>query len=138
MELWFFRFGKHLVASDHEAEEAVKKISQGECVLVDLKRPRNLAHLRKYWSLINLVQENQEKYPNKEHLHIAVKLAAGWYEPWVMLDGTTALVPKSIAFDKMSQDEFNVFYREAVAAIVRLLPQFKADWLLEHVSEYGQ
>lgn len=137
MDLWFYRLGKTLVPADEESEAALQPIAQGEAILVQLKRERNLRFHKKYWALIDLIFRNQEKFPTKNHMHVAVKLAAGWFDPYVMLDGTTVYVPRSIAFSAMDESEFTQFYGEAVEAIIRVLPQFDAQFLLNAVVEFA-
>lgn len=135
--LWFYKLGKHLIAADEESEAAIRGITNGEAFPITIARQRNLKHLRKYWSLIRMVAQEQEKYPNERVLHIQVKIAAGWYEQHVAEDGTPIYVPKSIAFDAMDQTEFEQYYAEAVEAICRLLPQWDAEHLLEAVDAYS-
>lgn len=137
MKLWFFKLGRNLVAADEEAEDAIARIAHGEALLIDIRRPRNLKFHRKYWALIATVFDNQERYPTREHLHVAVKLAAGWFDSMVLEDGRLVYVPRSISFAAMDEDEFTKFYSEAVGAIIRLLPQFNAEFLLEAVSEFA-
>ena len=138
MEVWFYKRLSSLVPADEAAKEAIAHVSQGECVAVKIRRPRNLGHHRKFFSLMQLVFENQDDYPTLDHFLTAVKIAAGWYEDApIEVSGKLVYIPKSISFAKMDQGEFERFYGQAIAAICRLLPQFKAEDLREAVLEYA-
>jgi hypothetical protein len=89
------------------------------------KKDRNPGHHRKFFGLLRMVFENQEKYLSQEALRFAVTIQAGYVEE-IQLDGDRiALKPKSIAWAKMDQTEFDKFYNAALAAIKALLPQFE-------------
>lgn len=100
--------------ADVGGEDALRKIGQGELVMVEVKRPRNVRHHRKYWALVTLVWENidTDRYPTAEDLHAAIKIAAGLRTPIQLPDGTMGYIPGSIAFHKMSQDDFSAFFEK--------------------------
>lgn len=138
MELYFYKRLSSLVPADDAAKEAIAHLAQGECIAVSFRRPRNIGHHRKFFSLLQLVFENQELYPTLEHLLTAVKIAAGWYEDApITVSGMLVYIPRSISFARMDQTAFEKFYGEAIAAICHLLPQFKAEDLREAVLEYA-
>lgn len=110
-----FLVSKHLNSLrpvDEGGEDALRKIGQGELVMVEVKRPRNLKHHRLYWALVSLVWQNMDgdRYPTAEDLHSAIKIAAGLRTMIQLPDGTVGFIPGSIAFHKMSQDDFAAFY----------------------------
>lgn len=94
-----------------------KKLKIGEVYEATIKRPRNLHFHRKYFSLINLAWEYQLER-STEHFHNnvdvfrkTVELAAGWCEPVYSIERREWVeIPKSIAFDKMDNDEFTNLY----------------------------
>lgn len=97
---------------DEAGELLLSKIKNNDLVQVEVKRPRNVQHHRLYWALVSKVWENldQERYPTPDDLSAAVKIAAGIRTRIVLPDGTQGFIPGSIAFHKMSQDEFSAFY----------------------------
>lgn len=138
MESLFFKRLSSLVPADDAAKEAIASLAQGECIAVKIRRPRNIGHHRKFFSLMQLVFENQELYPTLDHFLTAVKVAAGWYEDApITVSGKLVYIPKSISFARMDQGEFERFYGQAIAAICRLLPQFKAEDLRDAVLEFA-
>lgn len=97
---------------DVGGEDALRKIGQGELVTIEIKRPRNARFHRKYWALVTLVWENSDtdRYPSAEDLHSAIKIAAGLRTRIELPDGTVGFIPGSIAFHKMTQDDFSAFF----------------------------
>lgn len=101
---------------DDDFEEK-KKLRIGQTYKAKVTVPRNLQFHRKYWSMIScawdlLTEKQREFFGNKESFRKTLQVAAGHCDrvfhlrlrEWVE-------VPKSIAFDKMSGDEFEELYR---------------------------
>lgn len=106
---------KHLGSlrpADEGGEEALRKIGHGECIMVEVKRPRNVRMHRMFWALMTIVWEqmDHERYPTAEDLVAAVKISAGLRTRIVLPGGEIGFIPGSIAFHKMSQGEFERFY----------------------------
>ncbi len=103
---------------DDRAQDFLRKIKPGKVVEVEIKRARNPGHHRKYWALINLVWTNQDRYPTKEALHYALKIAVGHVE-WVPYpDGQSFPMPKKTNFGAMDQDQFEEFYSQCIDKIM--------------------
>lgn len=135
--LLFFRkdFGR-LVPADDAASAALTKIKHGSDVQVEIKRPRNIRHHRKFFALMQLVYQNQEKYDTIEHLVAALKAAVGHCDFLPGRDGGLIAVPKSIAFAKMDQVSFDAFYDRCIDVIARhFLPGVDSDELRAEVEE---
>lgn len=122
---------------DEGGEDALRKIGQGELVMVEIKRPRNAKHHRLYWALITLVWQNMDggRYPTAEDLHAAVKIAAGLRTTIVLPDGSVGYIPGSIAFHKMDQSEFDGFYERVCDLIAKhFMPGVTSEELKREVS----
>lgn len=135
--LFFRKDFARLVPADDAAEAALSKIAFGADVQVEIKQPRNIKHHRKFWALANLVAENQEHYETAEQVVAALKAATGHCDWFPMKDGEHMVaIPKSIAFHKMDQIEFNQFYDRCIAVIARhFLPGVQGDALRSEVEE---
>lgn len=94
---------------DSAGEEELQHLKGGP-VMVEIKQPRNANHHRLYWALINIVWQNQERYPTTYALHSAIKIAAGIRTEIELPNGIKGYIPGSIAFHKMNQMEFSKFY----------------------------
>lgn len=129
------RLGK-LAPVDEAGEAALRGLSAGEIVSVEIKRPRNVQMHRLYWALVTLVWQNQERYPTPEDLHSALKVAAGLRTQVTLPDGTVGFIPGSIAFHKMDQAEFSAFYSRVCDLMAKyFLPGVTSEELRAEVSQ---
>ena len=129
---------KHLTSlrpSDSAGEEMLRNIKHGELVSIEVRRPRNVYHHRKFFALLNIVFENQEKYQTVEQLLTMFKIATGHCETMETPKGTI-YIPKSIAFHKMDQDEFSLFWDKCIKLVVtRILPGITKEDLERELLE---
>lgn len=124
METWFVKTPVSLRPVDDLSSEAMRAYGDGEIIRVKLMRDRNPRHHRLFFALLQLVYKNQEKYLSLEALKFAVTIQAGWVDEIKLAGDKVTLKPKSIAWGKMDQNEFNDYYAAALRAIPELLPQF--------------
>lgn len=108
---------------DPASAEALERIPANQDVRVEITRPRNLKHHRKFFALLNAIFPHQTVYPTHKSFRAAMTVALGFGETYKLGDGRTIIIPGSIAFDKMDQAEFEQFYDRAIELIVtRILP----------------
>ncbi|MFM9424361.1 hypothetical protein RCH10_000789 [Variovorax sp. GrIS 2.14] len=121
---------------DHEAylkfKRRLAKSKPGACVRFEWSSPRHVDHHQKFGALLSFLSNNHAVYDTTEKALVALKLAAGFFEPHV--DPATLeviKVPTSIAFESMGQDDFERFYNAAIDALLAvILPRFeKAEML---------
>jgi hypothetical protein len=108
------------IPKSNAAREFHARTKLGQTVELKGRRPRNPAHHRKLFALLNILVDNTDHFANTEDALLAVKAATGLGR-WVKVEGATRelFYPDSIAFDAMPQDEFAEFYEKAVAAVRR-------------------
>lgn len=102
--------------------------------------PRNGAHHRKFFALLQLIAENSETYNTTEKALVGVKLAAGLFDLMAHpVTGEIIQVPRSVSFEAMGQENFEAFYTNAIDAVLQhILPHLdreKADRLLDMIVE---
>ena len=102
--------------------------------------PRNGAHHRKFFALLQLIAENSETYNTTEKALVGVKLAAGLFDLMAHpVTGEIIQVPRSVSFEAMGQEDFEAFYTNAIDAVLQhILPHLdreKADRLLDMIVE---
>ena len=138
-------FQKHLGTlrpAEPAAEEVLARIKHDDIVRVEIKKPRNLLHHRKFWALMNLVFENQDHYRSADEVCTAFKFATGHYdEQRYVIKGETYLhrVPRSISFAKMSQDEFANFYERAIQFLItEVIPGLDRADLERELMEFAR
>ena len=123
---------------DETGEAVLRKIGRTEIVRVEIRRPRNVAFHRKYWALVTIVWSNvdQTNYPTPDDLHAALKIAAGIRARISLPDGTVGFIPGSIAFHRMSEDDFSAFF-DGVCNLVAayFLPGVDCEALRAEVEE---
>lgn len=132
----FRKQGDTLRAVDERSVQGIGKIKNGDLVTVEVKRPRNPNHHRLYWALVSKVWENVDEriYPTPETLHAAIKVATGHRTPFVLPDGTQGFIPDSIAFHKMDQTQFDVFFDRVVSLVCEyFIPGLEEDDLKREV-----
>lgn len=116
------------------------KEKSGQWLRIEFSTPRNIKHHRLLFALLTLIAENSEVYDTTEKALYAVKLCSGYVDP--MADprtGEVIPVPRSIAFDRMDQEEFEQFYAAALDAVCRhivpWLDEADRDQLLAEIVE---
>lgn len=123
--------------ADEAGTDALRKVANGELVSIEIKRPRNIKHHRMFWALMSIVWDNMdhERYPTVEDLTSAVKISAGLRTRIELPGGEIGFIPGSIAFHKMSQDDFSAFYDRVCDLICKhFLPGVENDALKEEVE----
>jgi len=118
----------------------LETMKPGKWLRFEWSSPRNGAHHRKMFALLQLVAENSEIYDTPEKALVAVKLAAGFYDP-VVDPRTGEIVPHvhSISYEKMGQEDFERFYAAALDGVLQvILPTMDratADRLMDMIVE---
>ena len=105
-----------------EAEKLFRSMKIGDVVMVEIRRPRNPMQHRLYWQLCRTVAMNHDTLQNEEQVHQVIKILTG-HTDIVRVGDQLIQVPRSIAFDKMDQKEFDQFFERAKDVVVsELLP----------------
>ncbi len=130
--------------TDHEIWSKLKRkletMKPGTWLRMEWSSPRNGPHHRKFMALLQLVSENSETYDTTAKALIAVKLAAGYFDPAIdPRTGEIVPIPQSISYDAMPQEDFEVFYSAALDGVLQvILPTMTretADNLLDMIIE---
>jgi len=114
--IYVMRRGDALYPEMQADAEMIRKMRPGERIRVDLRTGRSPAKLRLYWSFLAKVIDATGAAPSAEALHELVKLETGFTTP-IKVKGYTVLVPRSIAFGSMSEQEFDLFLTNSFAFI---------------------
>jgi hypothetical protein len=136
LDLLLVREGQKLAAADPMSLEGIESIRHKETVTAAIRRSRNPAHHRKYWALVGAVFPHQQYYTTQKELSNALKVATSYFETGRTIEGIPYMIPKSISWASMPQDEFEQFYDKAVEVILtRILPAVNRDDLLDQVNQ---
>lgn len=117
---------------DYEKKRTLKRGMVVECVV---KEHRNYQFLKLYFSLINLsweyLNEQQREFfhDSVEAFRKTVEVAAGHFEPvYNVTRKEWVEVPKSIAFDKLTEADFHELYEKVKDVIFRtFIPNVNRD-----------
>lgn len=138
-----------------EDDEKARQISSDEVVVGKTVKKRNVGHHRKFFGLLKIVLENmredweyevEDEKGNKQVITIKtidqllfhIKLQLRHFEQSVSMGGKIIFTPKSIAFDKMPQNEFEEFYDKAIDVCVRyFIDCEKEDLKKEVILNFG-
>lgn len=127
--------GSFKLAYDSDYDKA-KQIPLNEPFKVVYTKQRNAKFHRKFFALINLCYQNQERFNNIEHLRKELIICAGHYELIFDLEsGTQKKEALSISFSKMDETEFNKLYSDVLNVICDKF-LFDKNEVLENVQQY--
>ena len=116
--------------------EAIERFPGQKVLKVRVSQPRSLPQHRLYFGLLDKVAENLDQDVTGDDLHEWVKLKLGYVTPIRLRTGEIVEVPKSIAFDKMPQDEFQRFFNDAKTLVIEgFLPRINRAALDREVRE---
>jgi hypothetical protein len=137
--------GLHGATPDDQAAYAkfrrkLETMQPGKWLRLEWSAPRNGPHHRKFMALLSLVAENSETYNTTAKALVAVKLAAGYFDPHIdPKTGEIIPVVHSISYDAMDQDTFEAFYSAALDGVLQvILPQMDratAEKLMDMIVE---
>jgi hypothetical protein len=118
----------------------IETMKPGKWLRFEFSSPRNGRHHRKLMALLQLVAENSETYNTVEKALVAVKLVTGHFD--LMADpktGEIVQVPKSVSYEAMGQEDFDVFYSAAIDGVLQhILPtmdEATANRLMDMIVE---
>lgn len=117
----------------------------GETYQVEVKRPRNVDFLRKYWALIHCAWEYQTGAVQKacfadsvDVFRHTILLNTGFCDRVYSYTRQEYVdIPKSISFAKMSEEEFEQVYSKTLDFIIQnLLPPMTEDEFKQNIEDF--
>jgi hypothetical protein len=143
MKIYLRNTAHGLIPLYDEDYDEKKKLEIGRDYQAEIKPARKLSFHNKYFSLINcawnlLTQRARDFFGTKEKFRKSLLIAAGHCEPiynhklksWVD-------IPKSLAFDKMKEDEFEDVYRDCRDVLLKVfLRHITPEQFDEHLINY--
>ena len=125
-----------LQPADDAAVKFVGRLKLYELVAVEATQPRNLAHHRKFWKLMEIVAHNQQHYKSAEEVCVGLKVGVGHADFLQTKHGLVG-IPRSINFASMDQTEFDAFYSKAVEYLTtEVIPGLNKDVLRAEVEGF--
>lgn len=137
MELYLVKQfnGTFKPANDSDYEKT-KKYKVNDIIKFEATKPRNIKFHKKFFSLINMVFQNQEVYTDINNLRKELTKACGYYTEYINHKGITVYEAKSISFAKMDEFEFETLYNKFLDKVVEIFKWDKTD-ILDSINEYS-
>ena len=116
-------------ASAYDAEELQRHPSGTEFDLV-ARTKRSNRQQGTYWKALTRAVKATGRWPNREALHIALKVSLGRVEPvYDMAGKVVGMRPDSTAFDAMTHREFCEYMDEAMRVLSEAIGYDALAWL---------
>lgn len=137
MDIFLTKTLNGLAPADEEAKTALRRWKVGETLKCGVKKPRDYVNHKRYFGLLNLTFENQERYTSFEHFRKAVQIAAGHVDEVISLDGEIVFIPKSIAYDSLDEMEFSKVMGETMKVCAKILGDLELHELEQEVARFA-
>lgn len=121
------RQGNTAVPADARSLEFLHAIKDGAEFIAETRGARNPRQLAMWWVLAGMLAENHHHYDTKESASDGLKLAIHCVEHFIDHTGKLHFWPRSIAFESMTQEEFNPFFKRAIEKVAEWLDAAPAD-----------
>lgn len=121
------RRGDVAVPVGETSREYFFALKEGQQFIAETRGARNPKQLALWWCLCKLVAENDATYDTSEKASDGLKRALHHVDTFIDRHGKLHITPKSIAFESLSQEEFNALFQAAINVI--------ADWLGSSLRE---
>ena len=124
-----------LAPVDAAAQEFMGRIKVGAVVRSEWSRARNPRRLALFWALVKVCQENTDIALSKEGWGDYLKVLAGHVEI-VKRRGEIIQLPKSIAFNALSESEFSELMNRLMDAVrMKIIPGLPENDLRRALEE---
>jgi hypothetical protein len=121
MDMYLTRTIGGLAGADEQAKEALRRWKIGETLKCKVSKPRSYKNHKRFFALLQITFENQERYTSFEHFRKAVQIAAGHVDEIISIEGEVLFIPKSIAYDALDEMEFSKVFTETMIVCAKLL-----------------
>lgn len=118
LEITMIRRGDSLVPSAQWFLDLLHNIPDGKEVFVTIRRVRSVQHHRFFFGALHEIVESGQWEGDVDTLLIYLKIGIGYVTTVIGETGKVFYVPKSIAFESMSEDQFQEFRKKADAFFV--------------------
>jgi hypothetical protein len=111
------RNGNTAVPVGQESLDALHCHPDGKEFIAETRGARNLNQLRMFWALCQIVAENDPKVSTKDVAKRNILWALNYVSLWIDRSEKAHVETASIAFESMTQEEFNPFFQRAIELI---------------------
>jgi len=107
MKSWFARPGQDLVLTpaDEPSSKLVSRLAPGEGLVMNVLKVRSLEWHRMYFGCCREIGQNCDPVRDENSIDYELRVRAGHFDV-MFVDGHEIRVPKRIAFDKLTSDQW--------------------------------
>lgn len=109
MRLWLAKVTRGqavgLIPTDEDSRSVLGRLTEGECAEFTILRPRSVRMNKMYFAICRSIGFNQDPQRTEDSIDWELRIRAGHYDV-MLVDGHEVRVPKRIAFDKLTHDEW--------------------------------
>ena len=117
-------------------KRALDRFGINEVFEIDVKKARNYEHHKKFFALLNLAFQNQEKYKNFKHFRALITMKSGHYEE-IKTEKGIIYLPTSISFSNMDQIEFDKLYDDVCDIIINeVIPGITKEEIQDEILNF--
>lgn len=107
-----------LAPADEEAEDIIANMKHGQVVKMKYSFPRNYENHKRFFAFIKVTFDIQDHFDNIKHYRKYIIMKSGHYATIQAPNGFVIYDADSMAFDKMSEDEFKSMFNDAIDAFL--------------------
>jgi len=138
VDIYLTRTLSGLAPADEEAKQAIRRWKIGETLRCVITKPRCYTNHKKFFALLHLVFENQERYTDFVIFRKVVEIAAGHVDEFITLDGEVHYEVKSIDYSSLDEFEFDdLFGRCMRVCVEHFLQGIEVDQLRIEVERHA-
>lgn len=105
MKGWVAKKGRGFLPACEQSETAHAKMKDGECLQVRFIGCRSVQWNRMYFGICRQIGLNQEPMRSEDSIDAELRVRAGHFDV-LLIDGHECRVPRRIAFDQLTADEW--------------------------------
>lgn len=117
MKIYMLKTAQGLKPAYETDYSKYQKLKIGEVYKCEIKQERNYKFHKKFFALILLAFENQEKFINIDHYRKYLTCKAGFYTA-IETNTGTFVIADSISFASMDKDEFEKLYSKMLDVVI--------------------
>lgn len=124
------RAGDNLQPADEDAIGIIRRLPVNKRIDIRVWKERSAEQNALYWRILEKTVEATGRWHTANELHLALKVACGYVDKVMLLDGRLVLVPGSIAFDRMNQEEAQRYYDAALRIVCEEIMEMPLEDLI--------
>lgn len=105
MKVWLAKKGRGFLPTDEESNRMHVRLGEGECALFKVIRVRSVSWHKMYFGICREIGKNQDPQRSEDSIDAEVRIRAGHFDPFEV-DGHKCRMPRRIAFDQLTADEW--------------------------------